>query len=69
MQREEQMLDGALPDEALLKTVAAACAEGCSPITDQRATKEYRREMVRIWVEDALKGALAASTLQHRIRS
>jgi carbon-monoxide dehydrogenase medium subunit len=58
MKREEQMLLGALPDEALLKAVSASCAESCSPITDQRATKEYRREMVQVWTEDALKGAL-----------
>jgi len=60
MKREEQMLVGQRPEEAPLSEIAAACAESCSPITDQRATKEYRKEMVRVWVEDAMKGALGS---------
>ncbi|MCL1805942.1 MAG: xanthine dehydrogenase family protein subunit M [Clostridiales bacterium] len=61
LKREEQMLAGMRPEEAPLEDIAAACAESCSPITDQRATKEYRKEMVRVWVADALKGAAAAA--------
>ena len=61
MKREEQTLAGMRPEAPLFKEVAAECAEKCSPITDQRASKEYRKEMTRVWVEDALKGALAAA--------
>jgi carbon-monoxide dehydrogenase medium subunit len=61
MEREEQMLAGARPAEVPLGEIAAACADSCSPITDQRATKEYRKEMVRVWVEDALKEAIGAA--------
>ena len=57
MKNEEKMLIGKRPDATLFKEVAAACAENISPITDQRATKEYRKEMTRVWVEDALKEA------------
>jgi len=61
MKREEQMLIGMLPEAALFRDVASACAESCQPITDQRATKEYRREMTRVWIEDALHGAAGAA--------
>jgi len=61
MKHEEQTLAGMSPDVSLLKEAAVACAERCSPITDQRASKEYRKEMIQVWVEDALKGALAAA--------
>ena len=57
MTREEGMLAGAQPDVSLFKDVAEACADSCSPITDHRATKDYRKEMVRVWVEEALKAA------------
>ena len=62
MKREEQMLIGMRPEAALLADVAAACAESCTPVTDQRATKEYRKEMTRVWVEDALKEAVSSAT-------
>ena len=61
MKSEEQILAGKYPEAPLLKEAAAACAERCSPIADQRASKEYRKEMIRVWIEDALKGALAAA--------
>jgi CO/xanthine dehydrogenase FAD-binding subunit len=61
MKREEQMLLGMRPETAILKDVADACAESCLPITDQRATKEYRKEMTRVWVEDALRGAIGSA--------
>ena len=61
LRREERMLINVRPEEASLGDVAAACAESCSPITDQRATKEYRKKMIRVWVEDALKGAIASA--------
>ena len=57
MKREEQMLIGKHPEAELFRDVARACAEDCQPITDHRATKEYRRDMTQVWVEDALQGA------------
>jgi len=61
MTEAERMLIGRQPEAALLQEAAVACAKGCQPITDQRATKEYRREMVRVWVEDAIKGAVSSA--------
>jgi len=57
MKEAEEMLLGKAPGEALFRDVAAACAESCKPITDHRATAAYRRDMVRVWVSDALQGA------------
>jgi len=61
MRREEQMLHGMPPGPALLSDVAAACAESCSPITDHRATREYRKDMVRVIVENALNNAVSTA--------
>ena len=58
MMREEQMLTGMMPDDALFGEVAASCAESCCPVTDHRASESYRRDMVRLWVESALHGAV-----------
>jgi len=55
----EQVLSGKHPEASLLKEAADACAENCAPITDQRATAGYRKEMVRVWAEDAIKAAIA----------
>jgi len=60
MRCEEQMLVGSFPETGLLDEVAAACAVNCRPVTDHRATMEYRKDMVRVLVEDALKCALIA---------
>ena len=58
MKSEEQMLINMLPEDTLFKEVAASCSESCRPITDQRATESYRKDMVRLWVESALREAL-----------
>ena len=61
MTREAEMLIGMRAEAGLLREAAEACAESCQPITDQRATREYRKEMMRLWVRDALEGAVAAA--------
>ena len=50
----EDMLVGNRLTEELAADAAAAAAEACRPITDGRATKEYRREMVRVWTRHVL---------------
>lgn len=50
---EKILLGNVLTDE-LAETAAQAAAEACTPITDARATKEYRREMVRVWTRHVL---------------
>lgn len=58
MQKAEAMLLGKKPTGELIAEVAAYCAGNINPITDQRATAEYRREMVRVWTAHALEKAL-----------
>lgn len=54
----EELLVGQKPDDALLCQAADTCAKLAKPISDARATKEYRTEMVRIWARHALEQAL-----------
>lgn len=42
-----------------LDLAAAAAAEGASPITDVRASREYRAEMVRVLCRRAVEGAIS----------
>lgn len=50
----EKMLIGNVINEKIALEVAQAAADVCNPITDQRATKEYRKEMVRVWTKHVL---------------
>ena len=56
--KAEALLAGKAPGEELFRQAAEAAAEECSPISDQRASREYRLEMVRVWVHHALEEAL-----------
>lgn len=53
----EKILAGEKPEAALFAEAAEICAKNVKPITDQRASKEYRVEMVRVWVRHALEEA------------
>jgi carbon-monoxide dehydrogenase medium subunit len=44
-------------DAALIAATARVASENISPISDQRATAEYRREMIRIQTMQAIKDA------------
>lgn len=50
VQRAEQLLLGCRYKKELIEKVAQVAAEDSRPISDQRSTAQYRREMVRIWV-------------------
>ena len=54
----EKMLVGSKLDAEAIEKAAELCSTQVSPITDQRATREYRIEMVRVWVRHALEQAL-----------
>lgn len=54
----EQMLVGSKLDAEGIAKAAELCSTQVAPITDQRATREYRIEMVRVWVRHALEQAL-----------
>ncbi len=53
----EQLLLGQTLSCELKKAVAEDAAAACSPISDARASKEYRKEMVRVWVKHTLQDA------------
>ncbi len=57
VQSAEKMLLGQALSCELKKAVAEDAANSCSPISDARATKEYRKEMVRVWVKHTLQEA------------
>ena len=53
----EEMLKQELPEEPLLEQAAQKAATEVSPITDLRASAEYRREMVRVLLKRGIKSA------------
>src|SRR3989304_10049567 len=53
----EEMLKQELPEEPLLEQAAQKAATEGSPITDLRASAEYRREMVRVLLKRGIKRA------------
>lgn len=55
--RAEEVLSGEYPKEELFAEAARAAAEESRPISDQRATGEYRQEMVRVWTGYTLQEA------------
>ena len=55
----EKILIGQALDEATLDRAAACACSSCRPITDQRATKEYRKDMVAVFVKKAIRRAYA----------
>jgi len=56
--KAEQLLIGNLATEAALEEVGRAAAAECRPISDIRASQEYRRDMVRVFTKRALRKAL-----------
>lgn len=54
---EKMILGNELTDDLILTAAKTASMEDCSPISDIRATAEYRQEMVRVHVRDALRKA------------
>ncbi|WKY45047.1 xanthine dehydrogenase family protein subunit M [Eubacteriaceae bacterium ES2] len=54
----EDLLKGKMLTDQLIEEAAVVASEACKPITDARATKEYRKEMVMVWVQHVLKDAL-----------
>jgi carbon-monoxide dehydrogenase medium subunit len=50
----EAMLEGQVPEEALLMRAGAACVRTARPIDDMRATGSYRRKMVQVLAQRVL---------------
>ncbi len=56
--KAEQLLQGNLATEAALEEAGRAAAAEARPISDIRASEEYRRDMVRVFTKRALRKAL-----------
>jgi len=54
---EKVLIGNELTDD-LLEAAGKAAAEGCSPISDVRASAEYRKDMVRVYTKRAVKKAV-----------
>ena len=55
---EALLMGQKLTDELIEKAAEVASTQDCSPITDLRATREYRTELVRILTRDAIRTCL-----------
>lgn len=55
--RAEEVLFGQCPTDELLIESARVAAEDSRPITDQRASAQYRKEMIKVWTRNALREA------------
>jgi len=53
----EELLLGEIHNEELIEEASLAAVEECKPISDQRATAEYRKEMVKVWTRYAIREA------------
>jgi len=56
--KAEKLLKGKEITDKLLEEVAVAASEGCRPISDVRASAEYRKDMVRVFTKRSIKKAL-----------
>ena len=59
--RAEQILSGKKIDAAMIERAAQAAVEEARPISNVRASAEYRREMVRVLTRRALERAFEAA--------
>jgi carbon-monoxide dehydrogenase medium subunit len=57
---EALLLGKPLTEDRIEAAALAASREDCAPISDIRATAEYRREMVRIYLRDVLRKGVNA---------
>lgn len=56
--KAEAMLIGSELTDELLEQAAVQASEECSPISDVRASAEYRKDMVRVYTKRAVKKAI-----------
>ena len=54
----EKILKGSELNDDLLEKAAVAASEECSPISDVRASAEYRKDMIRVYTKRAVKKAV-----------
>ena len=64
--KAEEMLSGQPPQKDLFSEAARIAAEESQPISDQRASAPYRKEMIRVWTRYALEEAFQAGRAGNR---
>lgn len=57
---EEIIIGKEITEELILEAAKCASEKCCSPISDVRASKEYRREIVKVLTRDAIKNSVKA---------
>ena len=57
----EEALAGAAPTDEAITTAARLAAEGAEPLDDNRGSAEYKRNVVRVFTERALRASVAAA--------
>jgi aerobic carbon-monoxide dehydrogenase medium subunit len=57
----ERALAGAAPDDAVIAEAARLAAQASEPRTDIRGSAEYKRDVVRVFVQRGLRAALRAA--------
>ena len=63
----EAALTGEAPSDALFAHAGALAARACAPVTDQRGTAEYKRHVVGVLVERALRRASARAVQEEEV--
>jgi aerobic carbon-monoxide dehydrogenase medium subunit len=58
-QEAEQVLEGRQLDDAVIREAAQLAAKAADPKSDVRGSAEYRRDVVRVYVQRALRKAIA----------
>ena len=57
----EKFLEGKVLDEEVIREAGERAQKECRPISDVRASAEYRKEIVKVLVERAIKKSLGIS--------
>jgi len=63
----EAALAGEAPSDALFAHAGALASRACTPVTDQRGTAEYKRHVVGVLVERALRRASARAVQEEEV--
>lgn len=62
--KAQELLVGKQISEDLINQTAVAAADEATPITDQRATAAYRKEMVMVWTRYAVREAYSRACVK-----
>jgi carbon-monoxide dehydrogenase medium subunit len=59
--KAEEIIAGQKLTEELIEQASVAAMNGCSPISDIRASAEYRKDMIRVFTRRAIKQAMESA--------